>query len=294
MIYKCICGKEFDSKGAFNGHKSKCKIYQGELSKILDKHLTPEFLEWWYISKNRSTNELAKIINKRYNPIFRINIQKIINRCNKFGIKTWTIKEGNNLPNVKKIRHERNNLAKGTPGYKKRQENLAKEGITNVFQRESVKKKIRNTMIKKYGVPNPVYLDFPHNNGLESKPHIKIIKFLESKGYIQNEDFISEDRYTLKAFNNELNRDFCPRPDIIFPSKKLVIEIYGDRWHANPNIYDDDEIIHTWYGDQTANQIHERDLIRENHIKSLGYDLIILWESDINKNNFDKLIEYGI
>lgn len=293
-MYKCVCGKEFKTMNSLHGHRSKCNEYQKELSKVINKHLTKEFLEWWYVSKKKSANSLAKLLNKKYGPIINIGAGKIIYRCKEFEIPTWSVKESNNLPDVKKYRHEHNNLAKGSPGYNKRQETLAKEGIVNVFQRQSVKDKIKNTLMEKYGVINPIYLLQNRNNGQESLPHIKTIEFLKSLGYEQNKDFVSEERKLLNAFNKELNKMYCPRPDIIFPIKKLVIEIYGNHWHANPNMYKPNDVIHLWTGSFTAKEIWDKDTIRENHIKSLGYDIIILWEDEIHKNNFNKIIEYGL
>ena len=293
-MYKCVCGKEFKTMNSLHGHRAKCNEYQKELSNVINKHLTKEFLEWWYISKKKSANSLAKLLNKKYGPTININAGKIIYRCKEFEIPTWSLKESNNLPDVKKYRHEHNNLAKGSPGYNKRQETLAKEGITNVFQREEVKAKIKQTLKEKYGVSNPIHLITNKNNGNISKPHLKTIEFLKSMGYIENIDFISEQRNFLNAFNKELNKDYCPRPDILFPNKKLVIEIYGDLLHANPQYHSELDVIHTWGGNLTAGEIWKRDKIRENHIKSLGYDVIILWESEITKNDFYKLIEYGL
>lgn len=292
-MYKCICGKEFDKIGSYSSHKAKCKIYQNKIANILNKHLTIDFLNWWFYKKLKSTNQLAKLLNSRYNPEINFSVGGIIEYCKRHGIKTWTIKESNNLPHILEFRHKHNNLAKGSPGYNKRQETLAKEGIINVFQRESVKQKIKCTMLERYGVEYPVYLDnFKGNSGMESKPHLKVIMKLEEMGFINGQDFISESKCILKGFNNELNRYYSPRPDIIFPDKKVVIEIYGDRWHANPIKYKKEDIIHTWYGDLKACDIWERDGIRERHIKSLGYDLIIIWETDINKNNFEKILNY--
>lgn len=293
-MYKCVCGKEFKTMNSLHGHRSKCNEYQKELSKVINKHLTKEFLEWWYVYKKKSANSLAKLLNKKYGPIINISAGKIIYKCKEFGIPTWSVKESNNLPDVKKYRHEHNNLAKGSPGYNKRQETLAKEGVVNVFQRQSVKDKIKNTLMEKYGVTNPIYLVQNRNNGQESLPHIKTIEFLKSLGYEQNKDFVSEERKLLNAFNKELNKMYCPRPDIIFPNKKLVIEIYGNHWHANPNMYKPNDVIHLWTGNFTAKEIWDKDIIRENHIKSLGYDIIILWEDEIHKNNFNKIIEYGL
>lgn len=292
-MYKCVCGKEFKTSNALHGHRARCKQYQAEVNKIINKHLTKEFLEWWYISKRKSANLLSKILNKRYNPLISIGTGKIINRCKEFGIQTWSLKESNNLPHVKKHRHEHNNLAKNSPGFIKRQKTLAKEGITNVFQRKDVKLKIKNSLLEKYGVTNPGCLAI-NNNGFLSKPHLKTIEYLKTKGYLENDDFVTEEHTLLKAFNKHLNKEYCPRPDIVFLNKKLVIEIYGNLWHANPKYYKPNDVIHTWGGNLTASEIWERDKIRENHITDLGYDLIILWESEINENNFDKLINYGL
>lgn len=288
-MYKCICGKLFETIGSFNGHKAKCEIYQGELKFYMEKHLTIEFLEWWIYKKKKSINGLTKLLNNKYrDKQLNYNVDKIIQWCRELGIKTWTVKESNNLPHVRKFRSEHNNLAKGAPGYIKRQKTLEKEGIVNVYQREEVKQKIKQTMLDRYGVESAAYLS-QNNNGRESKPHLKVIDFLIKNGYKPDIDFISEPPYVLKAHNEELNKIYCPRPDIIFPNKKIVIEIYGDRWHANPNVYSKDSIIHTWYGDETPEMIHQRDRIREDHIKNLGYKLIILWESEIKDNDFSKL-----
>lgn len=292
-MYRCICGKEYHNKHSFNAHKARCKIYQGELFKVLNKHLTEDFLKWWFYKKHKSSNQLAILLNAKYGPELIFNVGKIINYCKGLNIKTWSVKESNNLPHILKIRHESNNLAFGTPGYIKRQKTLAKEGIVNVFQRESVKEKIKQTMLDKYGVPNPVYMDsFKSNNCMESKPHLKVIEFLEKIGFVKGEDFLSESNNYLMSFNDELNKSYCPRPDIIFPDKRVIIEIYGDRWHAHPTKYKETDIINTWYGNLTAKDIWERDSIRERHIKKLGYDLIILWESEINKNDFQKILNY--
>ena len=127
----------------------------------------------------------------------------------------------------------------------------------------------------------------------------KVFKKSTFGGYEINEveNFLEEvivDYEMLVKSNEELNKDYCPRPDILFLNKKLVIEIYGNLWHANPQYYSELDVIHTWDGDLTAGEIWKRDKIRENHIKALGYDVIILWESEITKNDFYKLIEYGI
>jgi very-short-patch-repair endonuclease len=64
----------------------------------------------------------------------------------------------------------------------------------------------------------------------------------------------------------------------------VVIEVNGNQWHANPDVYDKDDLIKTWDGLLTAQEIWERDDCRKKQIESFGYDVIILWETDIRKN----------
>ena len=69
--------------------------------------------------------------------------------------------------------------------------------------------------------------------------------------------------------------------DIVL-QEKIVIECHGDYWHCNPKKFSED-YFHTKVK-KTAKEIWERDAVREQDIKSKGYILIILWESDWNKD----------
>lgn len=295
-MYKCICGAEFETVGALGGHKAKCPKYQSILFRVLDSLRESGVLERWFKMKGTSFR-LCELLNKRY-PDVKFNAQKVITYCREHAIQTPNVKEGNNSPHVRKFRHEHNTLAKGTPGYKKRNKTIIeKYGVSNVFQLDSVKEKSKQSMLEKYGVPNPVYLPwFKSNTGTLSKPHKKVSDYLISLGFQESIDFINEPREMIFAgYNEELGKNFCPRPDILFPGHKLVIEVYGDRWHGNPKLYTDDCVISTWYGNITPREIRQRDRIRISHIKSFGYDVIELWESDIKQGTFiDILKQYEL
>lgn len=71
--------------------------------------------------------------------------------------------------------------------------------------------------------------------------------------------------------------------DFFYKKKGIVIEFYGDFWHANPKIYQSTDIIYN----KTAESIWKLDderikLISEN---SLVKKVIIVWESDYRKNS---------
>lgn len=73
--------------------------------------------------------------------------------------------------------------------------------------------------------------------------------------------------------------------DFFIEEINLVIEYYGDFWHANPAIYSSDDKIHTSY---TAKDIWERDANRLkifNHTKT-----IIVWELNANDDKINELV----
>jgi hypothetical protein len=64
--------------------------------------------------------------------------------------------------------------------------------------------------------------------------------------------------------------------DMIVGNK--IIEFFGDYWHCNPYKYSKD-YINTNIG-KSANEIWQSDMIRINSLKSKGYDVLIIWESE--------------
>lgn len=70
--------------------------------------------------------------------------------------------------------------------------------------------------------------------------------------------------------------DFCNK------TKKLIIEFHGDYWHCNPAKFGKDYFNPTtqrYAGDQW-----ERDNRKKQVAEAEGYTVIIVWESDFNKN----------
>ena len=66
--------------------------------------------------------------------------------------------------------------------------------------------------------------------------------------------------------------------DIYIPSQKTIIECYGDYWHMNPKQYDA-----TYYNKSMkmeAWEIWDYDARRLAHLRSFGYTVDVVWESD--------------
>lgn len=187
-----------------------------------------------------------------------------------------------NCPRLHRLLTTNNTLAKGSKGYLTRQKHLAEEGITNVFQREEVKQKIKDTMFKRYGVYSVMAMDsYKPNTGVESIPHKTVLEFLQEKQLNPISEMAGISKAMFAKFNDELNKIYSPRPDIILLDKKIIIEIYGTLWHADPKRYKDDQIINTWSGPMKAKDIRDFDAIRKRHLESFGFKVLEVWIDDI-------------
>jgi hypothetical protein len=127
-------------------------------------------------------------------------------------------------------------------------------------------KKNVETMLSKYGVPYSFYLPHSRSNG-------KTISKGQRKLY---ENVLKE--YSDAKLEYYLV-DVDKSVDIYIPSKKKIIEYFGDYWHCNPNKYTK-EYYHTQIH-KTAEEIWEADNNRIQNFKNMGYDVEIIWESDI-------------
>ncbi len=63
-----------------------------------------------------------------------------------------------------------------------------------------------------------------------------------------------------------------------------VYEFYGDYWHGNPNKFKSIDVNTRTPGCKTFGQLYKDTFIREKEIKSLGYNIISIWESEFRKN----------
>lgn len=60
-----------------------------------------------------------------------------------------------------------------------------------------------------------------------------------------------------------------------------VYEFHGDFWHGNPNIYNSDDINPR--NKKTYGELYKMTIAKEQIIKSIGFNLVIIWESDFDK-----------
>jgi very-short-patch-repair endonuclease len=94
-----------------------------------------------------------------------------------------------------------------------------------------------------------------------------------------------------------LNFDYSPilasyQYDFIIRNQRILIEVDGDYWHGNPKYYNVDGTD----GKRKLNEIQlskiDRDTEKSEWAKSRGFEIIRIWEDEINNNSYkDKLNE---
>lgn len=154
----------------------------------------------------------------------------------------------------------------GNPNYvnpeKAKQTKLAKYGDADYNNGEQTKK----TCLKKYGTTCVFHSPYcPKAAGR------RISKF-------QRSVYDTILKKHADALLEEYLVDAQKSVDIYIPSQRKIIECFGDYWHMNPTKYDP-----TFYNKSmklTAQEIWDRDAQRLDHLRSYGYTVEVIWESD--------------
>jgi G:T-mismatch repair DNA endonuclease (very short patch repair protein) len=179
-----------------------------------------------------------------------------------------------------KTEEYRNKIIKGISkprrdGFKKEQsERILKWYIQNPIQREIRSKQMKNSW--KTGKIEPNI-----NSINESKFEREILKNLK----------LLLPTYNIRKTTLRINGKWY-YPDIRI-NKNIIIEFYGDYWHANPWLYKKTDIFKNKC---TAKDIWEHDKTRILVFKNAGFRVLIVWQDEyiINKkktiNNIIKFI----
>jgi len=188
-------------------------------------------------------------------------------------------------------------------------EMIKKYGETSPIRIPHIRKKIRSTMIERYGVPfsgmNPELLEKtwtttekkcgrrnrftgldcielygPRSHYCVSKLEVeiaeKIHEVLDDK-YIIRSNAHKNMRAFFLSEKNVLGKKRYIFPDIFIEEKKLIIEIFGDYWHANPSVFSKE---HIFTGGRTMEEIHKKDRSRIESLSVDGIKVYVVWEKD--------------
>lgn len=271
----------FDWKKLNSSHKGKMfRTYFKEV--ICTESCIKPVLE--YLLRDHSASQTAKIIGDILN--WKWAAGSVISLAKSFGIKTRGCAEAANFPECRR-QHEITNLqrygavntfCKGTTTYEKKVRTVQKRyGVDNIRKSKEFQKIRKKSMLAKYGVTNAIFLPtYERCTGRRSKLQQKVEKVLDELGV----EYEYEVPNMFQKYNETLQREYNPIVDILVESRKVVIEVNGDKWHANPRMYKASDIIVRWDGNVTAKHIWDVDVARTQQIESFGYKVIVVWERD--------------
>jgi len=156
-------------------------------------------------------------------------------------------------------------------GFKKEQS----ERITRWYQDNPSQRKIRSRAMKKSWVDGRIEpnINSINESKMERELRNKIIELFPNRNVRKSTIRIDE-------------RWFYPDIRI---DKNIIIEFYGDYWHANPKMFKAEDIVHH---NLTAKQIWDNDKKRINILKNNGFNVSIIWQKEYlnNKNKVVKQI----
>lgn len=142
------------------------------------------------------------------------------------------------------------------------------------------------SMINKYGELEGAK-KYEHFLNSKRTPYSKVSQELFDRLYNY---FNFKDHVYYAKLNKEfrkINNQKVYYYDFVNTKCKKVIEFNGDYFHANPNKFNEFDTPHPFDKTIVAKDIWEKDNEKINFIKSLGYEVLIIWESDYYKNKED-------
>ncbi|MGI0075991.1 MAG: DUF7487 domain-containing protein [Nitrosopumilaceae archaeon] len=199
---------------------------------------------------------------------------------------------------------------------KRKQTWLEKYGIVSAFQSKEIQEKWKRTRLEKYGVTNPsqkhltkyclqkindpVWLKEQHHvqkkrlvqiafelkigsaalgtyfkkYNIEVKPYsfsyegIRQLEFIMKKENVFIQHALNIGEYRIPGTRLHVD-GYCRETNTIY-------EFYGDYYHGNPNIFESDYMTFMY---KTADELYQKTIKRENRIKTLGYNLVAIWET---------------
>jgi len=303
MKWECkYCKRELVLKNKYTktGHLARCSAWKS----WADSHITKDFLEQKYVLEKKSLPEIAKELELD-------SVSSIHKRLKQFSLPIRSVSSSWEISNHKRIRTNNERYGSDSILYRNHPKRLEfeskileKYGVLNVFQMESVKEKIRQfyldgygvtsavlvpeirakqkaTLKANYGVDSPLQLAKERKNSNFTKPHKQVVELLNRLGF------------SPKIEKYLLIKDKAYFFDIYFDGSNKLIEVNGDYFHANPKIYKSTDIIS--FFDEPASFLWKKDSLKSKAVQSIGYDLLVIWESDLKKdfaNVTNKLLEF--
>lgn len=201
-------------------------------------------------------------------------------------VKHWLRKGFTEDEAVVKIREWQTNAALAQNNYPETlaARSIAMTGDNNHMSLCSLAKKHNASLEEAYKL-TPCYGRTGEKHPMFGKQHSEesIAKIAASE-HVANPDYRSKPERELENLcrqiahlktNVQINRY---NVDVLFQDKNVIVEMFGDYWHMNPRKYKADDV--NLYVKKTAQAIWDRDARKLGKLRSLGYDVIVVWEHD--------------
>lgn len=156
---------------------------------------------------------------------------------------------------------------------KTRQYFLSKFGVKNPFQNQQIKQKIKKKTLQNYGVQHSIV-----RNRRFIKNVSKLELVVENILLTENVDF--ERQFPIDKYYYD------------FRVGDILIQVQGDFWHANPDIYSQNKLLnYPRIGQKTAKEVWGYDQQKKVCAQGYGYKVIYVWEKDMKSMSKEQLIE---
>lgn len=316
-MYKCeFCGKTYYNTRSFGFHVKRSEKHNFQADSELITYLCNEFygtdetakLLHSYINQECCTHDLSKDHPYVVQLITSLGIKrsnsqekKTIRYKQKY-ISTLHNRYGPDIDNVSQIKTVRGKINEtlserhgGVDEYYSAQRKLMKEGYStycndpkNISSRQS---KIKNTVETKYGVSNVSQTPEVRTKISDARKR-EIALLTEDEKRLRTEKARSSIKFEssletrVKKCLVELGEDFLQHQFLwgynfdVLLKDKILIEVNGDFWHANPKMYIESDVL---LGDLTAAKIWSKDKKKFDKALSKGYTVITIWEKEIKK-----------
>lgn len=279
-----ICGKICRSKSHWLLHPETLDI-PGRKGKLLDS-VKMEFLCYNFPKlKNRDTLRSMYMEHQLSLPnlcdyVEGIDLKAICFALKYYGIPVRSLAEARKSDSASQRKIE--------------QTNLARYGKKNPLCKGTEPWNKRNKTVKdKYGVDNvwQCLSDFVDEHRLGSKIsslNIKIAEILSQLGLQYEPEFAI-------SYINQLDyKKHIKYYDFKVTGTKILIEVNGDYWHANPRKYKENDYLKMRGIEVLAETIWQTDKFKTEIAQQNGYDVLVFWESEILSSNGLKKIEEQI
>lgn len=278
----------------------------------LGKILTYDLLYQEYIQNMKSIVQISKEYNTCYNHVWRLlEYYSIPLRNIKEATSTEKVKKNRKLTCIEKYGVENPSQAREVKD-KKAETFLKNYGVDNIFKSENFIKELESIMLKKYGKKRITNIEKLLEGGQrwreENKEYVsefysslakktwnslskeeQDLKMIEMRKNIPKEVRCSFLEYRILDILNKnsiwnIHQFFCGLYSFdFFLGNKLLLEVNGDYWHANPIFYNETDILRINKGkDLTAKEIWDKDKEKREFVEGKGFTLFYLWENAIN------------